>query len=317
MEVDQKIVCIVLPTKNEESFIQEIIADIFSRLEYDGLYKPTIIVTDDSKDKTRQLANEAGAIVINGGGKGLGFAMYQGLKYALNFNPDYVVSCDSDGQIDLNEIQEFLKPLEIDEADLVISSRFLIPDLVFYKYRWINRLGVRILSKILSSFVGFKITDSHGGIRAMRASVVRELEMIGTHTYVQETIIDASDKGFRIKEIPSVWKKRREGKSRVVSSIPTYIFYTLPILIIRSKHHIKWLYSTGIALILLALLYFLFISWQASFQFKTMFGRLPSFILIALFILAGIQLFFFGFILQLVKDIKYRLDRLDQNKGKF
>ena len=27
----------------------------------------------------------------------------------------------------------------------------------------------------------------------MRASVVRELEMLGTHTYVQETIIDASD----------------------------------------------------------------------------------------------------------------------------
>ena len=314
MKANQSKVCIVLPTKNEESFIQEIITDIFSKFEEYGLYKPTIIVIDDSKDKTKQLAIEVGATVINGGGKGLGFAMYQGLKYALNFNPDYIVSCDADGQADLNEIPKFLKPLEIDEADLVISSRFLKPNLVFYKYKWINRTGVRILSKILSSFVGQKITDNHGGIRAMRASVVRELEMLGTHTYVQETIIDASDKGFRIKEIPSVWKKRKAGKSRVVSSIPTYIFYTLPILIIRSKQHIKWLYSIGIALILLALLDFIYISWQASFQFEDMFDRLPSYVLIALLILAGMQLFFFGFVLQLVKDIKFRLDRLFQNK---
>ena len=35
-----------------------------------------------------------------------------------------------------------------------------------------------------------------------------------------------------------------------------------------------------------------------------MFSRLPSFILIALLVLVGIQLFFFGFILQIIKDIK-------------
>ena len=112
MKTSQRKVCIVIPTKNEESFIQEIITNIFSILEEYGFYKPTIIVVDDSKDKTKQLATEVGATVINGGGKGLGFAMYQGLKYALNFNPDYILSCDADGQADLNEIPMFFKPLE-------------------------------------------------------------------------------------------------------------------------------------------------------------------------------------------------------------
>ena len=135
---------------------------------------------------------------------------------------------------------------------------------------------------------------------------LQELEMLGTHTYVQETIIDAYEKGFRIIEIPSIWKKRKVGKSKVVGSIPTYIFYTLPILIIRSKQHIKWLYSIGIILCSMAVIYFSLISWQAAFNFKSMFSRLPSFILIALLILVGIQLFFFGFLLQIIKDIKYR-----------
>ena len=315
MQNEKNKICLIMPTKNEESQIEKIISDIFLKFESLDLSKPIIIITDDSKDKTRAIARRAGAQVINGGGKGLGFAMYQGIKYALQYNPEYILSCDSDGQIEINEIPEFLKPLYENKADLVIGSRFLKPNLILYKYRWINRFGVKILSKILSSFTGQKITDSHGGIRAMRYSVASELEMLGVHTYVQETIIDASEKGFRIKVIPSVWKKRKSGKSRVVGSIPTYIFYTLPVLIIRSKKYIKWLYSLGIIFILVAVIYFLIISWQASFDFKTMFGRLPSFVLIGVLIIAGIQLFFFGFIIQMIKNIKYRLDRMDQFKS--
>jgi len=146
----------------------------------------------------------------------------------------------------------------------------------------------------------------------MKAEVVEELEMLGTHTYVQETIIDAVEKGFSLKELPSVWKCRGYGKSRVVGSIPVYIFYTLPILVLRSKQHIKWLYSLGIIFVCLAFAYFLFISYETSFQFKEMFSRLPSFLLIALLILVGIQMFFFGFILDLLKDMKYKLNKLDR-----
>jgi len=307
-------ICIVLPSKNEGTVIKKIINEIYDIFQKSDYKKPTIIVSDDSSDDTRKIAKSAGAIVINGGGKGLGFAMYQGLKYCLSFNPDLILSCDSDGQIDLNEIPRFIKSIENDEADLVLGSRFIQSNLMQYKYRWINKIGVIILSRILRSFTGMKLTDSHGGLRCMKPEVVQELEMIGTHTYVQETIIDAVEKGFSILEIPSVWKKREVGKSKVVGSIPTYIFYTLPILIIRSKQHIKWLYSAGILLFSTAIFYFLFISWQAAFDFKSMFSRLPSFILIGLLIMVGIQLFFFGFLLQLIKDIKYRIDRIDQGR---
>jgi len=306
-------ICVVLPSKNECDVIKKVINEIYDIFQKNGYNKPTIIVSDDSNDDTRKIAKSAGAIVINGGGKGLGFAMYQGLKHSLNFNPDLILSCDSDGQIDLSEIPSFIKAIKNDEADLVLGSRFIQSNLIQYKYRWINRVGVIILSRILRSFTGLKLTDSHGGLRCMKPEVVQELEMIGTHTYVQETVIDAYEKGFKIIEIPSAWKKREVGKSKVVGSIPTYIFYTLPILIIRSKQHIKWLYSIGIILCSVAFIYFVFISWQSAFDFKSMFSRLPSFILIALLILVGIQLFFFGFLLQIIKDIKYRIDKIDRS----
>jgi len=305
-------VCVVLPTKNEEKTIAQVIGDIRRVLSDNEYEDVTFVVTDDSSDQTRKIAKSEGALVVNGGGRGLGYAMYLGLKASLQFDPDFIISFDSDGQCDPEEIDKFIAPLESDEADVVIGSRFQRSDLVAYKYRRINRLGTIILSKILKSFTGLPLTDSHGGIRAMRAEVVDELEMLGTHTYVQETIIDAVEKGFRVKEIPSVWKSRRHGKSRVVGSIPLYVFYTLPILILRSKQHIKWLYSLGIIFVALAIAFFLFIAYQASFNFKAMFSRLPAFLLIALLILTGIQLFFFGFILDFIKDIKYRINRLDK-----
>ena len=96
-----------------------------------------------------------------------------------------------------------------------------------------------------------------------------------------------------------------------MGSIPKYVMYTLPILLVRSGVHIRWLYTLGLWLISAAVLYFFFITVQAGFEVKQMFTRLPSFVLIALLVMVGVQLFSFGFTVQLTKDIKSRVDRLD------
>lgn len=302
-------VCVVIPTKNEEASIRGVIEDIRRSLDPTLFEPPVILVVDDSTDGTRRIAREAGAEVLIGGGQGLGAAMYNGLKAALAYEPDFIVSLDGDGQADASEIPRFLQPLIDDEADLVIGSRFLQPGSIEYRYRWINRLGTIILSRILRGFTDLRITDSHGGIRAMRPEVAAELEMLGTHTYVQETIIDAAEKGFRIRELPSRWRRRRHGGSRVVSSIPRYAFYTLPILMLRSGQHIRLLYSVGLGLVGFAVLYFLWILAQANFNIKATFDRLPAFVFIAMLISIGFQCFFFGLTLQLIKQIKHRLDK--------
>jgi glycosyltransferase involved in cell wall biosynthesis len=301
---------VVIPTRNEEDSIERVIAEIrsaFEGLRYDRI---EILVTDDSTDRTRVLARRAGAHVVNGGGEGLGAAMYRGLKESLAFDPDVIVAIDGDGQTDSKtEIPRFLDVIERGEADLVLGSRFKESGLVRYKYRVVNRLGTRILTYLLNSKTGLNLTDSHGGIRTMIPAVVEELQMIGTHTYVQETIIDAAEKGFRIVELPSIWREREYGESRVVGSIPKYVFYTLPIILLRSGHHIRTLYNIGLGLVAIALLYFLYIFASEGFTLA-MGHRTPAFILIALLVSTGLQLFFFGFVLQLLNQIKRTVDRV-------
>ena len=104
-------ICFVLPTRNEEATVKEVIGELRTVAADAGFKSSTIIVTDDSKDRTRLIAAEECAVVVNGGGKGLGYAMFGGLKRSLSHGPDVIVSMDADGQSDPSEIYRFLEPV--------------------------------------------------------------------------------------------------------------------------------------------------------------------------------------------------------------
>ncbi len=301
-----KKITFVLPTRDEEKTIQKVMEELQSECRDLNLAIQQIIVADDSHDHTRDIAKELGATVVIGGGQGLGQAMYRGLKAALRFESDLIVSLDTDGQVDIKELKKFVDPVLNDSADLVLGSRFKEKGKVGYDYPFINRSGIRILVFILRKLTGLPLTDSHGGFRAMKPTVVKELELIGTHTYVQECIIDAVEKGFRVKEISSAWHKRNHGKSRIVRSIPKYVFYTLPILILRAGQHIRFLYPLGMFFIMLSILDFLWVSYDTGLHFREMLDR-QSFHLILLLFMIGLNLFFFGFTIELLGNIKRRL----------
>jgi glycosyltransferase involved in cell wall biosynthesis len=303
-----KKVSFVLPTRDEENTIQEVMKSLQNYCsKSDTVDLLSIIVTDDSRDQTRSLATKLGAKIVVGGGQGLGQAMYRGLKVAARDKPDVIISLDTDGQVDLNEIDKFLLPVLKGEADLVVGSRFKAKDLVHYDYPFINRFGIRVLVFILRKLTRLPLTDSHGGFRAMKTEVAEELELLGTHTYVQECIIDAVEKGFRVKEVASVWNKRDHGTSRIVGSIPKYIFYTLPVLILRAGQHIRFLYPLGMFFFFLSLLDFLIVGIETRFTLIEMFDR-QSFHLILLLFMIGLNLFFFGFTIELLANIKKRIN---------
>lgn len=296
-------VSFVIPTKNEGATIESVISTLRTELSRTGHSLVEIVVTDDSHDDTREKAKALGAVVISGGGKGLGHAMLCGLKRASEKNPDCIISVDSDGQVDISEIARFIGALDSEKADLVVGSRFLANDLVSYDYPLINRLGTKILSWMLRRITGLPLTDSHGGIRAMRPSVVQALELLGTHTYVQETIIDAHENGFKVIEIPSRWLKREHGQSRVVGSIPRYVFYTLPVLLLRTGQHVKYLFVTGSLVILTAFFEIIWVFWDVGFSTQKMLDR-QSLLLFFLLLSLGANLFFFGVVLEFLVHLR-------------
>lgn len=249
-----KSVVVVIPTKNEESTIEGLIVDVKNFFTESSKYSlKKIIVVDDSSDRTGVIAQKNSADVIFGGGRGLGYAMLIGLKSAVQSESDYILSLDSDGQVNVNELSRFFSALDENHGDLILASRFKKNDSIMYRYPPINRSGVRALVWTMNHCTGLNITDSHGGIRAMRSIVAEKLEMIGHYTYVQETIIDAVEKGFRVHELESEWKVREHGESVVLKSIPMYAAYTAPVLLYRSKFHKRYLFPLSLILLVISL----------------------------------------------------------------
>jgi len=227
-------VCYILPVRNEEKSIVSVISELKSISEQLDLHVKGIIVVDDSSDNSRSLALEAGAEVLEGEGVGLGYAMIKGLNYSLSKNADCIISLDSDGQVDASEIGRFSRYVLEENYDLVLGSRFMSSDLVDYNYPQTNKIGIRLLRTYLSLATKMKITDSHGGIRSMSPNALKDLCIKGTHTYVQETIVDIYQRGNKIIEIPSRWNIRESGESRVVSSKLRYAFKTAPYLFLKA-----------------------------------------------------------------------------------
>jgi hypothetical protein len=79
--------------------------------------------------------------------------------------------------------------------------------------------------------------------------------------------------------------------------------YTLPVLFLRSGKHVRWLNSLGLLTFFGGILFFLIILIQEGFSYSLA-DRLPGLTLVALLITTGLQLFFFGLVLQFLKQIK-------------
>lgn len=229
-------ICFVLPTKNEMHTIGSLIESL-KKLANENGWISQIVVVDDSDDQTRSIAEKAGAEVVPGGNIGLGAAVIFGLRRALEKNPHWIITLDSDGQVDISEIPKFLELAKNEGAQMVTSSRFLGTENFDYRYPWLNWVGNRILVSLLFLSSGKFFTDSHGGIRVMKKELAENFYLIGKHTYVQETLIQACRAGAKIIELPSRWKVREHGKSRVLHSIFRYMYRTSPALAFHMRIH--------------------------------------------------------------------------------
>jgi glycosyltransferase involved in cell wall biosynthesis len=89
-------------------------------------YANGVIVYDDgSSDDTCEVAKSAGATVIrNPENKGYGVAIRSLFQAAKEKDADIMVTLDSDGQHDPDQIPELIEPLE-HGFDIIIGSRFL------------------------------------------------------------------------------------------------------------------------------------------------------------------------------------------------
>ena len=188
-------ITIGLPAYNEEKNIASVITKLKKITD-------SIIVCDDgSSDMTSEISKNLGAVVISHKkNMGYGAALRTIFQKSVELDSDILVTFDADGQHRIEDINKILRPLENNEADVVIGSRFLDNESKIPNYR---KIGIKVITKVTNASLKKKLTDSQSGFRAYNKQALTQIspsEMgMGIST---EILIKASSKGLRIAEIP-------------------------------------------------------------------------------------------------------------------
>ena len=223
---------IIIPAYNEELTIGSVVA--LARK-----YGDVLVVDDGSSDRTSEIAQKAGAVLIrHDSNRGKGAALGTGFEYALSKNYDVVVTLDGDGQHNPDEIPLILEPIVRGEADLVIGSRYLNGSRK--KIPLYRRIGLWVLNKGTQMAAEVNV-DSQSGFRAITRRALRTLNLNSTDYSIEtDMVVKARDAGIRIAEVPinvryDVPKRHKKNPLShglgVLASIVGLIGYRRPLLL--------------------------------------------------------------------------------------
>jgi len=114
---------------------------------------------------------------------------------------------DGDNTYDAYEIPMLIDPIVNGHADVCLGNRFARMEPGAMNAR--NRLGNRMITRVINGLYGLKLKDSQSGFRALRKSALDSLDLDEDGMpFASEMIIDARKKSLRIVEVPVTYRQR-------------------------------------------------------------------------------------------------------------
>ncbi len=196
IDIDPSGVYVVIPAKNEDSYIDSLIEQIRS-LGFENV----VIVNDSSTDKTRELAEQYEDVVVLDHviNLGPGAATQTGIAYAVSKDASIILTIDADLQHNPTDLVRLVDHLVNQKCDLVIGSRFIgknniPPSRIFY-----NKVG-----NIVSFFLtGKMLSDSQSGLKALSNQLAKSMDLnYDGFEFCMEIIKHAKYTKATISEIP-------------------------------------------------------------------------------------------------------------------
>jgi dolichol-phosphate mannosyltransferase len=199
-------VSVVMLALNEAENLRRVIPAIRAVL---GTISHEVVVVDGgSADATVRVAREAGARVWVQRERGFGRALAEGLGEARG---SYVVTMDADGSHNPAFIRDLWAAR--DRADVVVASRYTAGGGA--DQGWFRSLLSRILNGTFRRVLSIDVRDLSSNFRMYRRSCLAEIEVTGRDfEALEEVLIKAVTRGFRVAEVPFRYEPRGAGRSK-------------------------------------------------------------------------------------------------------
>lgn len=203
-------VLVIIPVLNEEATIAEVIQSLFSC----GL-KHIRVVDNGSRDRTSEIAQNAGATVLCEPIAGYGRACWRGLQH-MPEAIEWVLFCDGDGSDDISSLPQFFE--QGDRFDLILGNR-LSTAAGRAAMTPIQRFGNRLATMLIWLGWGDRYQDL-GPLRLIRRSALEQINMQDRgFGWTVEMQVRAIECGLRICELPVPYHPRQGGKSKISGTL--------------------------------------------------------------------------------------------------
>lgn len=216
---------VIIPTYNECENIEKIIRAVFA-LEHDF---HILVVEDNSPDGTATIVMrmqeefpERLYMIERTGKLGLGTAYIAGFKWALEQDYDYIFEMDADFSHNPLDLPRLYNACAKEGADVAIGSRYVsgVNVVDWPMSRILMSYGA---SKYVRLITGIPVHDTTAGFVCYRKEVLQMLELdkirFKGYAFQIEMKFTAWQLGFLIKEVPVIFVNRKEGTSKMNSSI--------------------------------------------------------------------------------------------------
>jgi len=220
---------IVFPVYNEENRMKDSILKTIAFLESNHYQNYSILIADNlSQDKTPIIAKELEkkfekVSYLRIEQKGVGIALKTAWQKS---NADIIGYMDIDLSTDLIHLNEALKILNNDRADIVIGSR-LMPGSKVEGRTWLREIVSRSYNFAIKHYLGFRFSDAVCGFKFLKREVFNKIMEQGIESnewfFDTELLVKAEWNSFRTAEIPVHWADNSDSRVALVNDTIEYL----------------------------------------------------------------------------------------------
>lgn len=170
-------VTVVIPCLNEEQGIEQVLRRM------PELVDEVIVVDNASTDRTADVAQSLGALVIREDVRGYGRSYKKGFAMASG---DVIVTLDGDHSYPPDAISYLLEAFLHLEADFLNASRFPVRDRHAMSFK--HKFGNLVLSIAMSLLFFRWVRDSQSGMWVLRRSILKDMQLLSDGMAFSEEI---------------------------------------------------------------------------------------------------------------------------------